>query len=321
MSDGRIDELVTGVYPAMALLAGMQLDVFSVLGQGAKSAEQLAAELGVAAPGLNTLLLALVGAGLLECSDGCFSNGHEAARYLLRASDEYIGDRHLLWQTTWAASLQTAASVRAGGPQAQIHFGSMPAEGLEAIFRGLHPGCLQTGRELAEQLPWSGHERLLDIGGGSGGVCVGLCAELPELAATVVELSAVAALTRRFIAEEGMAQRVRVEEGNLVEGPPAGLYDVALCRAYFQVLTPRDIARALGHISAALHADGRLIIVGDMLDEEAEPADLAGFGLFFLNAYENGRLYYESEYRAWLVAAGFKKVERLEQGVLVAQKG
>ena len=65
MSAGRIDELAAGVYPAMALLAGMQLDVFSLLGEGAKSAGELADELGVGTGRLNTLLLALVGAGLL----------------------------------------------------------------------------------------------------------------------------------------------------------------------------------------------------------------------------------------------------------------
>jgi SAM-dependent methyltransferase len=270
---------------------------------------------------LNTLLLALVGAGLLECSDGCFRNGHEAARYLVRASGAYIGDCHLFWQTSWAAALQTESSVRAGSPQAEIDFAEQPAEDLAPFFRSLHPGCVQTGSELAELLPWSGSEQLVDVGGGSGGVCVGLCVEFPELVATVVELPTIAALTRRFIAAEGLAERVQVVEGDVVEKPPAGLYDVALCRAYFQVLTPRDITRALDNISAALRADGRLIIVGDMLDEGAKPADLAGFGLFFLNAYENGRLYYESEYRSWLTAAGFKKIERLEQGVLVAQKG
>jgi len=59
-----IQKLATAVYPAFAILAGMQLDVFTPLKDGPMSADQLADALGVKAEKLSPLLYALVTAEL-----------------------------------------------------------------------------------------------------------------------------------------------------------------------------------------------------------------------------------------------------------------
>lgn len=320
MTIGRVEELVDSVYEAMALLAGLELGVFAELAHGGKDAAQMAAALGVDARALQTLLEALVGAGLLNLEGELFANGREADRLLVPDSADYIGPRHKLWKTTWPTLLHTADSVRAGTPESEIDFAAAPEAELDDIIRGLHPGSLRMGRELAAEIDWSGCENLLDVGGGSGGVSVALCRALPTLRATIVELPNVAALTRRIVAEEGMAEYVRVEGCDVVEQVPAGVYDAALCKAYLQVLAPEDVPKALRHIYQALKPGGWVLIIGDMLDDIAAPADLACFSLFFLNAYKSGRLFYQREYSAWLAAAGFVAIEHLDQGVIRAKK-
>ena len=93
-----------GVYEAMALLAGMELGVFAELRGGGKDAAQMAAALGVEVRAVQTLLEALVGAGLLHVAGDHFANGEEASRLLLTESPDYIGPRHRLWKTTWPYS-------------------------------------------------------------------------------------------------------------------------------------------------------------------------------------------------------------------------
>ena len=117
-----------------------------------------------------------------------------------------------------------------------------------------------------------------------------------------------------------MCERVQVTSCNMVEQAPDGIYDAALCKAYFQVLAPDDVPKAMNHIHQVLKPGAWILIVGDMLDDIAEPADLASFSLLFLNAYKSGRLFYQREYSAWLAAAGFVDIERVEQGVLRAKK-
>src|SRR5205823_5507506 len=128
-----------------ALLAGMQLDLFTPLDDGAMRADELAAALDVDAGKLSLLLYALVVAGLLTVEDGRFANTAEAARSLVRGKREYMGSIHTLWAEIGAACLQTAASVRTGVPQAQHNYGAMSGDELLSTLGGLHAGGLERG--------------------------------------------------------------------------------------------------------------------------------------------------------------------------------
>src|SRR4029453_1591915 len=68
-----IQQLATAVYPSFAMLAGMQLDVFTPLKDGPLTATQLAAALGVQAAKLSPLLYALVAADLLTLDGDRFA--------------------------------------------------------------------------------------------------------------------------------------------------------------------------------------------------------------------------------------------------------
>ena len=65
------------------MLAGMQLDVFTPLKDGAMTAEQLADSLGVKAEKLSPLLYALVAAELLTVEGERFANTAEADQFLV----------------------------------------------------------------------------------------------------------------------------------------------------------------------------------------------------------------------------------------------
>ena len=316
-----IERIVEGVYPAAALLAGMQLDLFTPLGERPYGAGELAKLLHVQQEQLETLLYALAAAGLLCVCDGRFANGEEADRRLVRGRSGFVGDKHLMWSHCFAAALQTAESVRSGRPAAQVDFSARDDSELAELLGGLHPGAKNVGRELAALLDIAERAEVLDVGGGSGGVALGILEVCPGIAVTVAELPEVVALTRRFIAGEGQAERVQVIECDLCEESPVGAFDMAVLKAFVQVLAVDMAKRALVHVYQALAPGGCVVIYGDMVDDSrVEPPEMALFSLFFLSAYESGRAYTESEYRLWLQEAGFVRVEALEQGVLLAHK-
>jgi len=120
-----INRLVNAVYPGFALLAGMQLDVFTPLADGPRDATSLAAEMGVRPALLETVLHALVAAGLLTVDEGRFVNTPEAERFLVQGSKAYIGSNHEVFSDLWSAALKTAETVRAGTPQAKHDFAAM----------------------------------------------------------------------------------------------------------------------------------------------------------------------------------------------------
>ena len=87
--------LTEGVFPAMALLAGMQLDVFTTLKDGSKTTDEVAAVLGVGPVKLAPFLYALVAAGLLTVEEDRFSNTAEAGEFLVKGLPGYRAGMHI----------------------------------------------------------------------------------------------------------------------------------------------------------------------------------------------------------------------------------
>ncbi len=131
----RIEALRSAVYPSFALLAGMQLDLFTALAAAPLTAQQLAAATVTDAPRLRVLLYALVNAGLLTVEDECFANTAEAEVFLVRGREGSMLERHHLWSELWRALGHTADSIRDGRPHAPQGLCRHAGFGVALIFQ------------------------------------------------------------------------------------------------------------------------------------------------------------------------------------------
>ncbi len=77
--------------PSRFLAAGVQLDVFSPLSNGPRTAAAVAQEIRASERGTRMLLDALVVLGLLRRCDGAYELTSASARYLARSSRDYMG--------------------------------------------------------------------------------------------------------------------------------------------------------------------------------------------------------------------------------------
>jgi hypothetical protein len=94
-----------GIYPSLAMLAGMQLDLFTPLKDGPLTAAALANALSLQTDKLRPLLYALVRAELLTLvEDDNFANTPEADIYLVRGRDTYLGSTHELYSDRYLLS-------------------------------------------------------------------------------------------------------------------------------------------------------------------------------------------------------------------------
>ncbi|HUP19752.1 MAG TPA: class I SAM-dependent methyltransferase [Gemmatimonadota bacterium] len=304
-----IQRLVFGALPSFAMLAGMQLDLFSALAGEPRRAEGLAADLGLDPERLEALLYALVVAGLLEHREGRFGNAPEAARFLVRGSPHYLGPLEESLGMMWQAALRTADSIREGSPAAKIDFATMSPEELATFLGGLHGEALEAGRSLAASGEFSARRSVADVGGGSGGLSIGLAERCPDLRATVIDLPAVVPVAERFVADAGAGGRVGIVAADVAASPPPGTYDVAVLRAVVQVLPPSDAGRVIRNVAAALEPGGEMIIIGRILDDSRlTPESTVLSNLVFLNLFEGGRAYTRGEHRRWLADAGMVDV-------------
>ena len=314
------------VYPSFALLAGMQLDLFTPLEAGPMPPEQIANAIGVSTKKLKPLLYALVAAELLTVEGDCFANTDEANHFLVRGSPSYMGGVHPLYADLWDAALQTAKSIRTGQPQAKHDYTQMPREALETFYQGLHPGALATGAALVKNYGLSSRRRLLDVGGGSGGVAIAAVKACPHIRATVADVSNVTPITQRFVAEAGVSDRVEVVTANIVEALIHGSFDAVVLKSFIQVLSPNDARRALKNLNASMGPGGVVYILGiGILDNSRiSPRGAAITNTIFINIYDEGQAYTEGEYRDWITTAGFVNFKRDTLpdglGIITAQK-
>ena len=306
-----INRLRLGVPFGYALLAGMQLDVFSALKDGPRTAVQLAVSLAADAVRLRALLYVLVAAGLLSVDDEHFANGREADQFLVQGRPAYMGFTHRATSIIWDASRTTAESVRTGTAKSKIDWDAMPLEQLESILRSLHAGAMLDGRELVARFDFSGAHAAADIGGGSGGLALGLIEARPQMHATVIDLPRITPITQRIIAEAGAAERVDVLTADVVREPLPGLYDAVILRNVLQVLSPDDARHAVLSAGKATRPGGAMYVIGSILDNSRlAPIGEVAINLFFLNVYDHGQAYTEQEYRDWLAEAGFSAIQR-----------
>ena len=122
-----VEALKRAVFPSYALLAAIQLDLFTQIQDSSKTAEKLAAEMGVDSDKLSALLYPMVLVGLLKVEDGCFSNTFEASQYLVRGKPGYMGDEYEAFTSRWRAVSKTAESIRSGKAQAKVVIPALPS--------------------------------------------------------------------------------------------------------------------------------------------------------------------------------------------------
>ena len=307
-----ITRLFDAVYPSFAMLAGMELDLFTLLEGGPLSVEQISDAIGVQAIKLRPLLYALVVAGLLTVDDALFSNTVEADYYLVRGKPAYLGGIRELTSSNWSRILKTAATIRAGAPLEKYDYHSATQDEMVALFRGLYPGAVVDARRLMDQYDFSSYGALLDVGGGAGGLAITLAQANPHLNATVIDLPSVTPITRQFVDEANVGDRVKIVTANAVCDKLPGSFDVVVARHIIQVLSEDDSRALLNNLSAVLNPGGDIYLIGWILDDSrVSPQKTVGFNLVLLNGYEDGQAYTEQEYGEWLEEAGFVDYERL----------
>lgn len=305
-----IQRLADGAMAAHALLAGMQLNVFSALNDAPKDPEILSKVIGADADKLRLLLYALVVAGMLNVKDGIFSNTPEAERYLVEGKSTYIGGRWRSFADSWKNAFNTTESIQSGVAQAKMDFAGMSSEEMEAFLRGLQPSSMASGRTLLENFDFSQHQRLLEVGAGLGGLTLVIAEACPNIHAVLADFPAVTSIALKAVTEANLGDRVNVLPGDAVTDPLGGPYDAVAMKAFIQVLNREQAERALINVGRSTEPGGAIYIIGKIIaDTRVEPPDAVLFNINFLNIYDGGQAYTESEYREWLEEAGFEQIQ------------
>ena len=307
-----INKITDGAYPALAMLAGMQINLFTPLQDGPMTGDEIARAIGAGTKKLNPLLYALVAANLLTVDGDRFANTAESARFLVEGRPDYVGHRHVNMARRWRSILHTSKSILEGKAQAKVDFSDISEDQLEVFAKGLHQTTVKAGRDLMARYDFSNHRTLLDVGGGTGGMSFAIVEAHPQIQATIADLPAMTPITQRSISDAGFSDRVQVITADMVDGGMEGSYDAVIMKNFIQVLNPDQARRALANIHRVTEPGGSVYILGAVLDDSRlSPSEAVASSLNFLNIYDGGQSYTEAEHSDWLTEAGFEVVERV----------
>jgi len=323
-STGDLMDLVAGYWSARAILTAHELNLFTVLGDDALSAEDLAARLECPPRSMGLLANALVGLGLLKKTDDRFANGPFAASHLVRGRGDdltgYLGHHSMLW-TRWSG---LTATVRAG--RGEPFGGEMPPEVTRAFIMAMHASSSHWGNRLVDNLDLTGITRILDVGGGSGDYAYAILRRVPEATAVIFDLPTVTPIAQECAALAGVADRVETRAGSYWDDELGEGFDLAIVSNILHSSGPEGCVTILGKACRALIPGGRAVIHDFVLGEDGTtPPWAALFSLNMLNAGNDGRSYTRDELQDFAARAGFVGSEyrqcSADTGIVVAVKG
>lgn len=178
----------------------------------------------------------------------------------------------------------------------------------EQYFIGNNVRRVMWGEQLAEIYSFKGHRVLLDVGGGSGGILIGVRKQNPHLRCILFDLPTTAAFARRCIAEAGEDELIEFVGGSFLAGDLPRGADVALLSNVVHNWTPEQDLGILAKIYDALEPGGTLMVKEAFFEDDWTGHMEPIFQAFFMGRDTWQPTYGEVE--AMMREVGFLDLER-----------
>jgi hypothetical protein len=317
----KIFQLGTGFWGSKTLLSAVELGVFTELGPGPLDAQALASRLGVHPRAARDFFDALVALGMLARDNGKYSNTEETARFLDRASPDYVGGILEMCNARlygfWGALTE---ALKTGKPQNEAKSGVNLFEALAAdperlrLFMAAMTGVSRpAAKAMAAKFPWADYKTVIDIGCAEGAVPVELALAHRHLTCGGFDTPAVKPVFEDYVGKHYLEHRVKFHAGSFFTGP-LPMADVLIMG---HILHDWDLAEKrmlLRKAYEALPEGGALIVYDAIIDDERKQN---AFGLLMslnmLIETPGGFDYTGADCIGWMREAGFHgaRVEHL----------
>ena len=307
-------EIAFGYQRSQILFALVELKIPTLLADQPLSLDETSQKTKIHQLALDRLLNGAVMLGLLEkLDDQTFQNGALAEKFLIEKTNDYLGGQIDFYRENsyqnWTELTRKLQTWQPGqGDEQASDEEDQSAETLPPQ----HNLALIVGSALGSAFNFSKYRKMLDVGGGTGAMSLGICQTNKQLQATVWDLPKVLETTEKFVTESNLSDRVKTLTGNFKEDALPNGFDCILLANLLSVAAEETNRKFLKQIYDALSSGGVCLISGWILDDSRLAPEAAV--LFCLEDIINQvpdveRT--ESVYREWLKAAGFSNIRRV----------
>jgi SAM-dependent methyltransferase len=251
----------------------------------------------------------MVSLGLLECKEGRYGNSAAAAAFLGgKAGQDLRPMLRFLDRISYPAWMKLEDAVRRG--EGERHFDRFTAEEQQIFSAGVEATTAGMAAALAVSYDFSRHNRVLDVGGGTGSFLVAVLRRYPALQATLFELPGACAVARQRLADEPEGARIDVVEGDFLKDPLPDDHDALIVANTIHVLSVGHNVALLRNMRAHVAAGARLLLVDWWMDStHTQPPAAPLISGEFLVISGEGQAYGEDDADEWLPQTGWRKLE------------
>lgn len=311
----RVMHFSLGFIASRVLAAGVELDLFTHVAEGARTVEDLAARAGASPRGVRILTDALAGMGFLEKEGAELRLAPDARTFLVKSSPGYLGAVVLHQNDVWETWRHLGQAVRTGttpSPAVEGDFdaGEFFSHFVDGLYNLNFPAAQAAAARLAD-----GVRDVLDVGAGSGVWSQAFARANPEARVTVVDYPAVLdRVTRPFAERAGAQDRHEFLQGNFRDVDfGEGRYDLAILGHILHSEGAERSLTLLRRLHRALRPGGR-VLVAEMIPDEDRKSDLFAllFGVNMLALTQEGDVFTRTELERLGRDAGFPHAEWLQ---------
>jgi SAM-dependent methyltransferase len=309
-------QLATAHYHSNALLVAAKLGVADLLQDGPRSAEQLAAATGTHAPSLRRVLRLLVSIGIFEeDEDGAFRLN--SLGECLRDVPGGVRAMVMLFTGTRVqdAWQDLEHCVRTGEPVFRKRGLDNPfadpertPEEVANFDAAMADFTRFAALAVAATYDFAPFRKVVDVGGGSGALLIGILAANPHLHGVVFDQPPAAERARRAIAESGLSDRCEAVEGDFFKEVPSGA-DLYVSKHVIHDWDDERATAILRSCHRAMPPRGTLLLIEGVYPPHVRhslTARAAAANDVNMLVNTGGRQRSEAEFRALYDAAGFE---------------
>jgi O-methyltransferase domain/Dimerisation domain len=314
MNFSQLMSLASGHVEARIVQTAVELGIFAALEASPSSAAAIATSRKLNPQATELLLNALTSLQLLNKHSETFSLADISKRFLLLSSANYVGDMIRFESSLWHCWEKLPEAICSGKPARPANM-YQDDSNETAIFINAMDSLVKARGDaeiIANTLNWDEVGELLDVGSGPATYPIALCQKFGHLHATIFDLPATLNLTRRFVRQAGIEDRVHLIAGDYRKDTIPGNYDVIFLSNIIHGEGYAKNESLIRKLTNNLKLSGRMVIKDHILDDSrANPAVGAIFSLLMLLTTDGGRCYSFSEIESWMKQSGLSRVEQI----------
>lgn len=314
-SPGLFFETVNAYQRTEALRAAVEIDLFSSLASGSRSAEELGQICNASARGVRILADYLTILGFLKKSDERYELTPDSAVFLDRKSPAYLGGalKFLLAPSLVDCFTQLTEAVRKGGTAVSDEGTVSHDNPIWVDFaRGMAP-LMHLPAQMLVSLIGGDRDRplrVLDVAAGHGMFGIFVAKQYPRSEVTALDWQNVLAVAAENASKAGVNDRYQLRPGSAFDTDWGGSYDIVLLTNFFHHFDLATCELIAQKAYAALAPGGRAITLEFIPEKDRiSPPGTATFALTMLASTGHGDAYTFAEYETLFAKVGFARSE------------